>query len=164
MKRKTSSRTKRFPRKPAAGARLKELWQTPEFREKMRQRDIKRLAMQKQDPIKFSRTGVPDGMRRRHAVPARAQAEAAAKRFIKKMQNEDILPIPEPGSEEAMAQAALKEAYAMAVMQGDDRTRIAAIRTVLEWTKAKPASTQKINLTSDDWLEAAVQEMKKNGD
>jgi hypothetical protein len=38
------------------------------------------------------------------------------------------------------------------------------MRTVLEYTKSKPASTQKIDLTSDQWLEAAVKEMKDNGD
>jgi len=164
MKRKRSSRTKRFPKKPAAGKRLKELWQTEEFRERMRQRDIKAAAMRKLDPERFSRAGVPDGMRRRHAVKARAQAEAAAERFIKRMQDNGDLPIPVPGSEEEMAQAVLKEAYTMAVMPIAFKDKLGAIRTVLEYTKSKPASMQKIDLTSDQWLEAAVQEMKKNGD
>lgn len=163
-KRKTSSRTKRFPRKPAAGARLRELWKTPEFRERMRLRNEWREVLRKQDPERFSRAGVPDGMRRRHAVKARADASAAAERFIKRMQDDDMLPVPAPGSEEEMAQTALKEAYTMAVMPIAFKDKLAAIRTVLEYTKSKPATSQKIALSSDEWLEAAVQEMKKNGD
>jgi hypothetical protein len=163
MKRKTSSRTKRFPRKPAAGARLRELWKTPEFRERMHQRNLKTAEMRKQDPERFSRAGVPDGMRRRHAVKARAKAYAAAERFIKRMEDEGQLPVaPEAGSEEQMAKEALREAYMMAVMPVAFKDKLAAIRTVLEWTKSKPASTQKIDLTSDQLLEAALQEMKNH--
>jgi hypothetical protein len=168
MKRKTSSRTKRFPRKPAAGQKLKELWQTPEFRERMKQRDRDRVERMKTDPefhMRCTRVGVPDGYRRRHIERMRPDAQAAAERFIKRMEDEGQLQkVTIPGSDEDMAKEVLKEAYVMAVLPGDRRERLAAMRTVLEYTKSKPASTQKIDLTSDQWLEAAVKEMKDNGD
>jgi hypothetical protein len=167
-KRKTSSRTKRFPRKPAAGQRLKELWQTPEFRERMRQRNRDLAERMKTDPefrLRCTRVGVPDGYRRRHMERLRPEARAAAERFIKRMEDEGQLPqVTVPGSDEEMAKEVLKEAYMLAVLPGDQRERLAAMRTVLEYTKSKPASTQKIDLTSDQWLEAAVKEMKDNGD
>src|SRR5207302_10638397 len=51
--RKKSSRTKGAPRATqATSARLKELWATAEFREKMKQRDQARITAAKQNPAK----------------------------------------------------------------------------------------------------------------
>ena len=81
--RKTSSRRKGEPRATQATSdRLKELWATPEFREKMNQRDRARIAAATLNPAKFSRYGVPDSMRRAEAKLAWAKAGELADRFI----------------------------------------------------------------------------------
>src|SRR5262249_47384323 len=69
-RRKKSPRTTGAPRATkATSARLKELWATPEFRKKMKQRDQARIAAAKLNPTRFYRLGVPDGMRRADAEP-----------------------------------------------------------------------------------------------
>src|ERR1700720_601602 len=81
--RKKSPRRKGEPRATRAiSDRLKELWATPEFREKMKQRDQARIAAARRNPAKFSRYGVPDGMRRPEATMAWARANELADRFI----------------------------------------------------------------------------------
>src|SRR5215472_1423298 len=66
--RKKSPRTTGAPRATKKTSdRLKELWATPEFREKMKQRDQARIAAAKLNPTRFSRYRVPDGMRRSEA-------------------------------------------------------------------------------------------------
>jgi hypothetical protein len=70
-----------------------------------------------------------------------------------------------PKTEAAMAEAALREAVIGAL---SPLTHSAAkptyIRTVLEWTKAKPASTSNVNLGSEEWLEVALKDNTDSGD
>jgi hypothetical protein len=72
--------------------RLKELWQTPEFQEKMRLRNEKVAELRKLDPAKFNRHGVPDGMRREQVEPLWDRARELADRFIKIMKDKGELP------------------------------------------------------------------------
>lgn len=66
-----------------------------------------------------------------------------------------------PITDEGRANAALREAMIGAVSPlTHSQGRINYIRTVLEWTKAKPAQTSNVNLNSEDWLDAAL---KDNG-
>jgi hypothetical protein len=90
------------------------------------------------------------------AAPLWAEARLKADRFIQKMKDEELIPaIVVPDSDEAKAEAALREIYVIAVGPGNMQTKIAAGRTVLEWTRAKPASKATINVnTSEDWLAA----------
>src|SRR5258707_15773205 len=91
--RKKSSRSKGAPRATqATSSRLKELWATPEFREKMNQRDQARIAAAKRNPIKFYRYGVPDGMRRAEAERLWARANELADRFIEVMKQNGEIP------------------------------------------------------------------------
>jgi hypothetical protein len=59
---------------------MKLLWQDPEYRAAMKERDRKRLA--NFDPQKYSRAGVPDGMTRAMVKPLWDRAEALAEQFI----------------------------------------------------------------------------------
>lgn len=164
--RKKSPRNKGWWKRPDHSAWLKEKWQEPEFREKMRLRDEKAAEMRKLDPVRFSRTGVPNGMRRRTAKRLWAKAGKAADRFITMLENEGDLPKPEvtvPDSEDAMAKAALREAFTLAVVPGDLKIKTANIRTILEWTKAKPESKSKVTVqTAEDWLKAAKEDMEND--
>lgn len=163
-KRKTSRRAKTRRKNPAVTAALKALWQTPEFQEKMRLRNIKRVEMRASDPnpMRFTRVGVPNGMRRRTAVKVWAKADKAADRFIQMLKDEGDLPqVTVPDTDAGMAEAALKEAFLLAVVPGDLKIKTANIRTILEWTRAKPESKSKVTVsTAEDWLKAAQEDMK----
>lgn len=159
-KRKTSSRAKGWYKRPHKTAELKAKWADPAYREKMRLVREANNERRKQDPAKFTRTGVPDGMRRRTAKRVRAKASAAADRFIQMLKDEGELPLI-PNTDEGMAEAALKEAFILAIVPGDAKVKLGAINTVLNFTKSRPESKSKVTVeTAEEWLKAAQADMK----
>ena len=154
---------KKRPSPVAAHARLRELWQTPEFREKMRLRDVAREAERKANPAKYSRAGIPTGMTRETVAPLWARARQLADRFIKIMKDKGELPdLPDglfevavPGTDSGKAEEALKEAFVLAIGPSDQKIKIQAINTVLAYTKSKPESRSKLTLNkAEDFLDA----------
>jgi hypothetical protein len=150
-------------RKPARGASLKAMWADPVLAAahilkvkagKAPDCMDAHKADRKANPEKFKRTGTPNGMTRATAAPLWADARLKADRYIKRMQDEGELPkVLVPGSDEEKGVAALHEATVLALGPTDKQLKLAAIRTVLEWTKAKPATRSKIDVTtSEDWL------------
>jgi hypothetical protein len=149
--------------------RLKELWQTPEFQEKMRLRNEKVAELRKLDPAKFNRHGVPDGMRREQVEPLWDRARELADRFIDIMKEQGELPdevilidtggdemheVRVPATETGKAEAALREAFVLAVGPSDQKIKIQAINTVLNFTKSKPESRSKLTLNkAEDFLD-----------
>jgi hypothetical protein len=64
-----------------------------------------------------------------------------------------------PKTEAGMAEAALREAVIGALSPlTHSASKPTYIRTVLEWTKPKPAQTSNVNLNSEEWLAAALQD------
>lgn len=100
-------------------------------------------------------------MRKAEAVKLWAKANDLAGDFINMMKDEGDLPlVADPGSDEGRAEAALKEAFVMAIGPGDNKIKTANIRTILEWTKAKPESKSKVTVNkAEDWLLAAQADM-----
>ena len=154
---------KKRPSPVAAHARLKELWQTPEFREKMRLRDVAREAERKANPAKFTRAGVPTGMTKATVAPLWARARQLADRFIKIMKDkgelpdlpDDIFEVAVPETDASKAEAALHEAFVLAIGPSDQKIKIQAINTVLAYTKSKPESRSKLTLNkAEDFLDA----------
>jgi hypothetical protein len=153
---------------PGLSKRMKELWQTPEFREKMRLRNEKVAELRKLDPAKFSRVGVPSGMNRAMAEPLWTRARQLADRFIQIMKDKGELSSEEavlddtldmyvevPEGDSAKAEAALKEAFVLAIGPTDSKIKIQAINTVLNFTKSKPESRSKLTLNkAEDFLDA----------
>ena len=164
-KRKTSPRGHTGRKSAAQSATWKRLWQDPEFIEKQKQLQVLRAEDRKLNPEKYNRTRVPDGMRKKTALAKWAVAEQHADRFIQMLKDEGDLPeVVVPETETAMAEAALREAYVMAVGPGDNKIKTANIRTILEWTKAKPESKSKITVDkAEDWLAAAQAEVNEAG-
>jgi hypothetical protein len=158
--RKKSPRTKGTPRATrATSERLKELWATAEFREKMKRRDQARIKAAKRNPTRFSRYGVPDGMRREEATLAWALASELADRFIAALKQNGEIPeesftvigkagsnILIPTTDDGLAEMALREAFVRAVGPSMPQVKTQAINTVLTYTKAKPASRAKLLL------------------
>jgi hypothetical protein len=168
--RKRSSRAKGTTQvpKPANSVRMKALWQDPAYRERMKQRDVRRSAAMKANPEKFFRRGVPDGMRKHTADLLWEQASALADKVVKKMHEEGMLedaPVNIPETEAAMAEAALKEACKIALGPSEMRAKMAAINTVLSFTKSKPESKAKLTVSNaEEWLaQVAADAAKDNG-
>jgi hypothetical protein len=125
----------------------------------MHQRDQARIAAAKLNPAKFSRYGVPDGMRRPEARLAWAKAGQLADRFITVLKHNGELPDLEhegdtalhagteiliPLSDDGMAEAALREAFVLAVGPSGPTVKAAALNIVLTYTRAKPATQTKL--------------------
>lgn len=136
---------------------MKALWASPEGKAKMAARNAKTAEMRAADPTKFSRSGVPNGMTKASVAPLVAKAHQLADRFIQKMKDEDVIPmIVIPDSDDARAEAALKAAVIIALSPGERQTQMAAIRTVLEYTKSKPATRSQITLDTTEQLLAEI--------
>ncbi len=123
----------------------------------MKQRDQARIAAAKRNPAKFSRYGVPDGMRRPEATLAWTRANELADRFIAVLKRNGELSdhqhearahagsgILIPLSEAGMAEAALREAFVLAVGPSGPAVKAAAINTVLTYTRARPATQTRL--------------------
>jgi membrane-bound ClpP family serine protease len=143
------------------------LWNDPETRPMMIERN-------RQSAKKGGRPeGVADGTTKEQIAKLRPQAEAKAERIITAMARDDedlnnLTPdelefvnlaksreLAETlvDDEKKTAREALKEAITIAIMPGNRQTKLAAIRTVLEYTKAKPASTVNSNVNAaEDFL------------
>lgn len=143
--------------KARVGAAAKARWANPEYRAAMLIKFAPNLAPGGHP----TRMGVPDGMRRPHALKLWARASKLADGFIKTMQEEGELPeVLIPGSDDEKAAKALHEACKMALGPTEQRTKLAAINTVLTYTKQKPVTKIDTNLTSEKWLEAVVRDLK----
>ncbi len=151
-KRKTSPRGTTGVKKPRNSELKKAQWQDPVYRERM-------TAILNAN--RGNRTRVPDGMRRAQAKVLWAKAETLAESFIQMLKDEGDLPtVVMPETDEARAEAALKEAVVLAIGPGDNKIKTANIRTVLEWTRAKPESKSKVTVEkAEDWLAAARADM-----
>jgi hypothetical protein len=141
----------------------------------MRQRDLDREAARKLNPHKYNRAGVPDGMRKRDAVPLWEQANKLADRFINIMKDVGELPKDEvvvvtvgdehhevsvPTNDSGKAEAALREAFVLAVGPSTQQIKIQAINTVLNFTKSKPESKSKLTLNkAEDFLDEVAKSM-----
>jgi hypothetical protein len=176
--RKKSPRTKGAPRATqATSERLTELWATPEFREKMKRRDQARIKTAKRNPTKFSRYGVPDGMRRAEATLAWAQANELADKFIAALKQNGEIPdesytvivkagtdILIPTTDDGLAEVALREAFVLAVGPSTPQVKAQALNIVLTYTKAKPASRAKLQLGEvTDFLDQIAREERQHG-
>jgi hypothetical protein len=160
---------KRRQPRPDISALKKAQWADPEFRARHSEA-LK--ASHKADPTKHSRAGVPTGHTRESVAPLWERARELADRFIKIMKDQGELPQDEivlvqngedvsevrvPISDTGKAEAALKEAFVLAVGPSDQKIKIQAINTILNFTKSKPESKSKLTLNkAEDFLDSIL--------
>jgi hypothetical protein len=157
--RKKTPRTKGSPRATRATSdRLKELWATPEFRERMKQRDKDRIEAAKSNPAAFSRLGIPDGMKRAEAMRFWTQADELAEKFIVALKKTGEISddphaatvlykgIRVPATDDGLAEVALRKAFVLAVGPTSPQVKSNALNIVLTYTRAKPAIKAKLRL------------------
>jgi hypothetical protein len=133
-------------------AALKAKWQDPEYRAKMAARDSRREELRQADPAKFSRLGVPNGMRKEEAQQKWDIAEKQAAHIIKTLKAEGLLPetaiatATVPDTENEMAEAVLREMFKLALGPTGTRAKLSALNTILQYTRLKPISVLKLAL------------------
>lgn len=165
-KRKTSPRpVKTKVKRPDIGPIMRAKWADPEWVAKNAPAFQAGRDKLKNNPELGTRRGVPDGMRKAEADAIWAKAAEYSKRLIKIMEDAgEFTPaeVTVPGSEEEMGKQALAEAFKIALGPLTHAvTKNAAIRTVLEWTKAKPESKSSLNLNgAEQWLAQVQADMK----
>jgi hypothetical protein len=118
----------------------------------------------RRNPAKYSRLGVPDGMRKAEADKLWAVAKAQADEFMLTLETQGVVEaVVVPDSDEEKAKAALREATVIALGPTNNRTKGMAINAVLRFTKAPPAQRVDIassidsgaGLSTSEWLTQA---------
>lgn len=170
-RRKRRPRSKTGRKNPAASEALKKKWADDrEYRE--RQSQINREVL----PVgRRTRSGVPDGMSRAEAEPlwqkAQQQADIVMSALLQSGQLEFEPHILKQGqfefdrdiSEKQMAWYCLREAFIIALSPiGDQQLKNSALRTVLAYTKPKPAAksamTWQHEADMEAWLQMAIED------
>lgn len=150
----------------------KELWATPEHREKMKERDANLKKMRKEDPWAIKTWGVPHGVGKKAAIPLWRAAHGLADKYLDYMKKTDqapsdmdvtvverpnIIPHTEmviPESDEEKAVVMLREAFLLAVGPTAIPEKIKAINTVLAYTKTKPEAVSRLKVEkAEDFLD-----------
>jgi hypothetical protein len=107
----------------------------------------------RKDPVKYSRLGVPTGYKKATAALAWADAAAKADEAMRALETRGLVETSPPlDSDEAIAKAVLHEAVKLALGPGGKRTKMAALKIVLDFTKARPAERIATRTTIEDWL------------
>jgi hypothetical protein len=156
--RPNKARRGRPPKARTNSKAMKALWADPVRRAQMIAKIKAGRAIQQiereANPQKFSRFGVPHGETKASVAPLWAEARRKADRFIQKMADEGIIPnVIIPDSDDAKGVAALHAATVLALGPTDKQLKLAAIRTVLEYTRSKPESKSKMTInTSEEFL------------
>jgi hypothetical protein len=133
---------------PSHSAAMKAKWQDPEYRAKMAERDSRREELRKANPERFTRTGIPNGMRKDEAQRLWAVAETQADKSIQTLKAAGVLPetaaaqssVAVPDTEAEMAEAALREAFKLALGPTGTRDKLSALATITKYTRLKPMS------------------------
>jgi hypothetical protein len=124
-------------RRPNQAIAMKTRWADPAFRAKQiasRQR-IDRA----RHPERYSRAGVPNGMRKADAQALWDKATTLADAAMKRLEEQGVVErVVIPDTDDDIAKKALREAFTLALGPGNVRDRLAAARLVLTYTKPRP--------------------------
>lgn len=108
-----------------------------------------------------TRAGVPDGMRKEQAEVAWAEARVSSQETIAKMIENKVIDGDDQRATEAL-ETAMTIMRGPSTHQGD---KLRAARTVLEWTKAKPAAKSEVTIQkAEDWLALVTADAAKSDD
>jgi hypothetical protein len=161
----------------------KELWATPEHRERMKVRDANHKQLYKDDPWRMKSWGIPCNKKgqktKEEARAAKAKAheqwraahkladkyldymkktdQAPSSMDVKVVDENGIMPHTEmvvPETEEEMAIVALREAFLLCVGPTALPSKLQAINTVLAYTKTKPEAVSRLKVEkAEDFLD-----------
>lgn len=135
--------------KPKARPRGPWAKMTPEQRSEY----SKRLAAQKKGPSGGRKKGVPFALTSAQYEARLAEQTPIVKRIMKKMADNGQLP------DDPRAVEALEQSMIVLRTQEDAKTKLAAARLVLDFTKAKPTTKHEVTVkTAEDYLDELADE------
>ena len=108
----------------------------------------------RKNPLKYSRLGVPTGMRKAEAMALWDTAGEIADRIIGTLEADGTLPeVVIPESDDDVAKACIRELAIIAFGPGKDmRVKLMALYALLKYTKGKPTRHVDYTLTPEEWL------------
>jgi hypothetical protein len=118
----------------------------------------------RKDPLKYSRLGVPNGMRKAEAMALRHTAGEIADSIVRALEADGVLPEAViPDSDDAVAKACIRELAVIAFGPGkDQRTKLMALYALLKYTKGRPTRRLDYALTAEEWLRKATEECRSD--
>jgi hypothetical protein len=118
---------------------MQKRWVDPAFRAKQAE-GRKRTALDRaRHPEKYSRAGVPNGMRKAEAQALWDKATTLADAAMKRLEDQGVVErVVIPDTDDDIAKNALREAFKLALGPGNVNHRLAAARLVLTYTKPRP--------------------------
>jgi len=118
---------------------MQKRWADPAYRAKQAE-GRKRTALDRaRHPEKYSRSGVPNGMRKAEAQALWDKAAAFADAAMKRLEDDGVVErAVVPDTDDAIAKECLREAIKLALGPGNVNHRLAAARLVLAYAKPRP--------------------------
>jgi hypothetical protein len=134
---------------PSHSEALKAKWLEPTYRAAMSERDRRREELRQAEPWRFSRLGIPNGMKREEAQKRWAVADKQADRSIQTLKDAGMLPETTtaatiPDTDEGMAEAVLREAFRLALGPTGIRAKQSALNLILRYTRLPPMGVLKV--------------------
>ena len=118
---------------------MRKRWADPEYRAKQIEGRQRTALDRVRHPDRYSRAGIPNGMRKAEAQALWDEASTLAEGAMKRLEEQGVVErVVVPDTDDAIAKACLHEAFTMALGPGNVRQRLAAARLVLTYTKPKP--------------------------
>lgn len=109
--------------------------------------------------------GCTQGYTRSQIAWHRARAINWAEKVLTAMEEQDLLePVSDTllDDEKAMGREAMKEVICLLRMPGSNKDKLAAARTILEWTRPKPAAKSDVKIdAAEDFLGALLLKEKE---
>jgi len=120
---------------------MKQRWTDPAFRAKQIEGRQRTALDRVRHPEKYSRVGIPNGMRKAEAQALWDKASALADAAMKRLEDQGAVEcVVVPDTDDDIAKKALHEAFKLALGPGNAKDRLAAARLVLTYTKPRPPS------------------------
>ena len=156
--------TKTGRRSPAQSEALRKLWQDPAYYSKMIAARHRSTEDRRKNPMKYSRLGVPTGMRKAEAMAAWDIAGKIADSIVRALEANGVLPaVVVPDSDDELAKACLRELAVIAFGPGkDQRTKLMALYALLKFTKGRPTRRLDYTLTAEEWLQKATEDRRSD--
>jgi hypothetical protein len=126
-------------RRPNQAIAMKKRWADPAYRAKQIAGRHRTALDRARHPNKYSRAGVPNGMRKTEAQALWDKATTFADAAMKRLEQQGAVErVAAPDTDDEIAKQALHEAFRLTFGPGNVSDRLAAARLVLTYTKPRP--------------------------
>jgi hypothetical protein len=128
-------------RRPNQTIAMKHRWADPAYRAKQAEGRTRLALNRARHPEKYSRAGVPNGMRKAEAQVLWDRASILADAAMKRLEEQGVVErVVIPDTDDDIAKKAVREAFKMTLGPGNVNHRLAAARLVLAYTKPRPST------------------------